>query len=528
VSLDSSSLFAHPPRVPDPRRAASLLAPVLDMSREQVLAKLTTDEPFVWIRRRLDAQVANAVRRLDLPMEAGQAFGFQSEAKRYYPGGTLAVHVIGFADIDQKGIEGTEKVFDEVLRGDSTGYLAVRDGRGASLLQLVHPSAREAKDVVLTIDLVLQHIVERELDRAMRETGARWASAVLIDPRSGEVLAMSSRPTADPNDYGSSNPEGRRNRAVTDAFEPGSTFKIVTVAAGLDTGAVHPEQRFDCGNGGIQVAGLRIGDYKPFGVLSLREIVENSSNVGMVRVSSMMKAATLDEYIRRFGFGDKTGIELPGEIRGILAPLAEWSGISAASLSFGHEIGVTPLQLAAAFAAVANDGVRVPPRIVLGTRDADGRFEPSERPEARRVVSSATAHTLGSILEGVIVRGTGRGAGVPGYRIAGKTGTAQKVIAGAYSDDLYVASFGGYGSARTPRVAGVVVLDSPSGDVHTGGAVAAPVFGRILADALAYLRVPADEDVLEAGLSNPVGGAAPASYRPAHARVGGGTVEGER
>jgi len=526
VSLDSSSLFAHPPRVQDPRRAASLLAPVLDLSRDQILAKLTTDEPFVWIRRRLDVEVANAVGRLDLPMGVGEAFGFQSEAKRYYPRGSLAAHAVGFADIDQKGIEGIEKIFDGVLRGDSTGYLAVRDGRGASLLKLVHPPSREPQEVVLTIDLVLQHVVERELDRAMRESGARWASAVLIDPRSGEILAMSNRPTADPNDFGSSSPEGRRNRAVTDVFEPGSTFKIVALAAGLDTGVVHPEQRFDCGNGGIQVAGLRIRDHKPFGVLSLREIVENSSNVGMVRVSSTMRPETLNDYILRFGFGDKTGIELPGEIRGLLAPLSGWSGMSAASLSFGHEIGVTPLQLAAAFAAVANDGVRIPPRIVLGTRDADGRFDPSQRPEPRRVVSSATAHTLGSILEGVIVRGTGRGAAVPGYRIAGKTGTAQKVIPGVgYSDELYVASFGGYGSIRTPRVAGVVVLDSPSGDVHSGGAVAAPVFGRILADTLAYLRVPPDEDPLKAGLPSPAGRAAPASYRSTPVRVGADTRE---
>jgi len=512
VSIDSSSLFAHPHRIADPERAASLLAPVLGMKRARILAKLRSDEPFVWIQRRLDSRVANAVRQLDLPVGHAEPFGFETEAKRYYPRGALAIHVVGFTDIDQTGIEGIERNLDEMLRGDPTGYLAVRDGRGASVLKLVQPPAKQPTDVVLTLDLVLQHIVERELDRAMRETGARWSSAVLLDPTTGAILAMANRPNPDPSRYGRSDPACRRNLAVTDTFEPGSTFKIVAAAAALDTGRIHTEQRFDCGNGSIRVAGQTIRDHHPFGMLSVREILEKSSNVGMVRVSRVLAPETLESYIRRFGFGDKTGIELPGESSGILAKHSDWSGRSAASLSFGHEITVTPLQMAVAFATLANDGVAIPPRIILGTRSANGPLERSEPPEPRRVISSRTAHTLASILEGVIVRGTGGAAAVPGYRMAGKTGTAQKPIPGGYSDTLYVASFGGFGSVRSSRVAGIVVLDSPRGKTHSGGAVAAPVFGRIMADALAYLRVPPDEDPLDLGTTE----LASRISRPAH------------
>jgi cell division protein FtsI (penicillin-binding protein 3) len=513
VSVDSSSLFAHPRRVRDVEKAAELLAPVLGVKRATIRAKLRSDEPFVWIRRRLDSRIANAVRQLDLPVGPGAPFGLETEAKRFYPRGALGIHVVGFTDIDQKGLEGIERSFDELLRGDPAGYLAVRDGRGAAVLKLVQPPARQPKDIVLTLDLVLQHIVERELDLAMRETGGRWSSAVLLDPTTGAILALANRPNPDPSHYGSSKPASRRNRAVTDVFEPGSTFKIVAAAAALDSGHVHPEQRFDCGNGSIRVAGETIRDHHPYGVLSVREILEKSSNVGMVRVSHGLPAETLETYIRRFGFGAKTGIELPGESAGLLRDRSSWSGRSAASLSFGHEISATALQMATAFAIVANDGVMIAPRVVLGTREEDGTLERAEPPEPRRVISSRTAHTLASILEGVIVRGTGGSAAVPGYRVAGKTGTAQKPIPGGYSDTLYVASFGGFSSVRSPRLAGIVVIDSPRGAAHSGGAVAAPVFGRIMADALAYLRVPPDEDPLDLETADVASARPRAAYR---------------
>ena len=292
VSMNCSSLLRHPRRVEDPERAAALLAPVLGDSRAKLLRKLDSERPFVYLARRLEPQTANSVRQLGLPIGGAHEFGFETEARRYYPQGRLGVHIVGFANIDQKGIAGIERVFDEQLRGDVTIRRAVLDGRRGAVVQTVQPPARDPVDVVLTIDLTLQHILERELDRAMRETGARWASALLMDPVTGEILALANRPTADPNRYGKFAADSRRNRAVTDMFEPGSTFKIVTAAAALEEGVVYPEQRFDCGNGSIRVAGVRIGDHKPFGVLSVREIIEKSSNTGVAQMAMRMPGAT--------------------------------------------------------------------------------------------------------------------------------------------------------------------------------------------------------------------------------------------
>lgn len=491
VSVNAWSLFAHPQRVEDPRSAAEALAPVLGTSAGRILRRLRAEAPFVWLERRLDQDTADQVRRVLGPHGMGRAFDFEVEARRHYPHGRLGVHVVGFTDVDQRGIEGIERVFDDDLGGDSAGYIAFRDGRGGNVLTLVRPPSRRPRDVVLSLDLVLQHVVERELDRAVRETGARWASAVLLEPGSGNVLAMANRPTVDPSRYGRSPVPARRNRAVTDAYEPGSTFKILTAAAALDTGRVDPEQRFHCGNGSLVLGGRTIHDSRPHGWLSLRRIVEESSNVGIVRVAQSLPPESLYEYIRRFGFHERTGVEVPGESRGLLSPVSDWSSTSRASLAFGHEIAVTPLQMASAIATIANSGIRIPPRLVLGTRKPDGTFVPSADSGRRRVISAATCRELTRMLEGVVTRGTGTRAALAGYRIAGKTGTAQRPLpGGGYSDEEYVASFAGFGPVDSPRIAGLVVLDSPRGDVHSGGAVAAPVFRRILADALAYLRVP--------------------------------------
>jgi len=347
--------------------------------------------------------------------------------------------------------------------------------------------------VALTIDLVVQHIVERELAAAVRETGSNWGSAVFLDPATGQILAMANYPSADPNHFAEAALQNRRNRAVTDTYEPGSTFKVVTAAAVLDAGTVHPEQRFDCGKGAARLDGRRIRDSSAHGVLSFREIIEVSSNVGMVHVVSTLDRRQLHDSIVSFGFSERTGIDLPGERGGMLRAVSDWSDYSRGSLAFGHEIAVTPLQMATAFATVANDGRMAPPRIVLGMRDENGRLEPAPGVEPFTVISERAAHTLAGMLEGVVVRGTGTRAAVHGYRLAGKTGTAQKWIDGKYSETHYVASFGGFAPVSNPRLAGLVVLDEPRGDVHTGGGTAAPAFGRVMAEALAYLRVPPDD-----------------------------------
>jgi cell division protein FtsI/penicillin-binding protein 2 len=497
VSLETWSLFAHPARVGDKAKAARLLAPVLDLPAERILSKLTSGEPFVWLKRRLDPAVADAVRRLDLPVGKAQAFDFKLEGKRFYPRGPLGVHVIGFADIDQKGIEGIESALDERLQCSRATYLATLDAKGGMVLQRVGPPERLPEDVVLTLDLVLQHVVERELDRAMQETGAKAASAVLIDPRNGQVLALANRPTVDLNAYGSAALGARKNRAITDLYEPGSTFKIVPAAAALDQGKVSPGQLFDCQNGVITIAGHTIRDHDARGILTLRGVLEHSSNVGMIKVARTLPKDVLHDYVRRFGFGRKTGIELPGETAGLLTPPARWSALTQPSMAMGYEIGVSALQMAGAAAAVANGGTWHAPRVVLGLRREDGSFEPAPVPEPRRVISERTARTMASLMEGVIEEGTGKQAWVAGYRIAGKTGTARKSAPGrGYSMRDRIPSFVGFAPSHQPRLAGLVVLDSPVGSRYYGGQVAAPVFARIMGEALTHLRIPPDEDPL--------------------------------
>jgi cell division protein FtsI/penicillin-binding protein 2 len=341
---------------------------------------------------------------------------------------------------------------------------------------------------------VLQHIVERELDRAMDETGAKAASAILLDPKSGQVLAMANRPAVDPRSYGKSSPEARRNRAVSYLYEPGSTFKIVSASAALEHGTVTPEQRFNCAS--YTVAGKSYTDVHKYGVLSVREILEHSSNVGMVQVGRTVPREQLRATIVDFGFGRRTGIELTGERSGDIPSIPHMSATSPAAMSIGYEVQVSPLQVASAFATIANEGLRVPPRIVLGTRDRDGVVRLAEPPEPHRALSARTAVTMTNILEGVVLRGTGQTARVAGYHIAGKTGTAKKVIPGGvgYTTHEYYASFGGFGPLKDPALAGFVLLDTPRGNFFYGGQVAAPVLGRILADAFDYMRVPPDDD----------------------------------
>lgn len=494
VSVMTSSLYAHPPRVKDPARTARLLATALGRPAREIEKLLRSDEPFVWIARRLDAKTAQAVKALDIPIGPGEAIDFQKEPRRRYPQGSLAVHVVGYADVDQKGIEGIELTYDDTLQGDPTKFVAVRDARGNEILQPLRPPAKRSRDVVLTIDLVLQTIVERELDRGMAESGAKAATAILLDPSSGQVLALANRPTVDPRSYGASRPGARRDRAVTDCYEPGSTFKIVSASAALDHGGVTPEQRFNCAS--YTIAGKTYSDVHKFGILSVREIVEHSSNVGMVQVGRTIPREELRKTIVDFGFGRATGIELPGERNGDIPSIAHMSATTPAAMSIGYEVSVTPLQIAEAFATIANDGIRVPPRIVLGTRDETGAFHPAPPPEPVRAISSRTAVTMMNILEGVVLRGTGRNAQEPGYHIGGKTGTAKKVLPGGrgYTSNEYFASFGGFGPLKRPALVCFVLMDTPRGGFYYGAEAAAPVFARIMADALDYLRVPPDDD----------------------------------
>ena len=493
LSLKTESLFAHPRRVTDPEQAARLLAPIIGPSASEIRKRLQSNKTFVYLDRFLEPDQVEAVRNLDLPIGETKPFGFLPSAKRYYPRDRLAVHVVGFANIDGVGVEGIEKHFNYELQGDSTVYLVLQDGLNGRVRQktLTAPK-KKPRDVILAIDLALQHVVERELGRAMRETGAQAASAVLMDPVTGQVLALANRPAADANRYGQASEQARINRAVVHQYEPGSTLKVVTMAAALEHGKVRPNQRFDCEWGTYTFRRRRIRDSPPRGILSAAEVLEKSSNICMVKIVSRLDPRTLHETIADFGFGGRTGIELPGELSGNLRPVADWSSQTQPSLSFGYEISVTVLQMASALAVIANDGIRVPPRLVLGLRDAEGRVRRYDPPPATRVIGSRAARELTSMMEGVVLRGTGTRAQLPGYRLAGKSGTARKVIDGRYSDTEYVASFGGFGPVSWPRLVALVVIDTPRGD-HAGGQVAAPVFRRIMEDALSYVRAPRDE-----------------------------------
>jgi cell division protein FtsI/penicillin-binding protein 2 len=493
VSVTTESLYVHPKHLENPTQVAKSLSPILGIPASRLEAELTANAPFRWLARRLEPRVAEAIRALPIPVGPGRPIDFQEEPRRYYPQGSLGIHVVGFTDIDQKGLEGIESRFDELLEGAGSLFLAQRDGRGGHVLQLIRPPLKQTRDVVLTIDLVLQHLVERELDAAMRETGAQAATAVVLDPATGQILAMANRPTFDPARVSSSKTAHRRNRAVTDLYEPGSTFKTFTAAIALDEGRTSPESRYDCSP--RRIHGKLYQDVHRHGVLSLREILEQSSNVGILQVGGALPRDLFRDRIVRFGFGAKTGAEVPGEAAGRVTPVEKMSGLSTVSMSMGYEIQVTALQVAAAMAAVANDGVWNAPRIVLGTRGEDGSLEPSPAAEPHPAISPRTAVTLANMLEGVVVRGTGTKAAVPGYRVAGKTGTSRKIGPdGRYSNREYMASFAGFAPVSSPRLAGVVVLDTPSGGVYYGGLTAAPVLGKILADALVHLRVPADGD----------------------------------
>lgn len=494
LSLKTASLFAHPRRVEEPETAARLLAPVIGLSRGEILRRLSSDKPFVYLERFLEPDQVEAVRALDLPIGEAAPFGFLPSSKRYYPRGRLGVHVVGFANIDGEGVEGIEREYDAELSGDPTVHLVLQDGLNGQVRQkTIRRPDKLSGDVVLTLDVVLQHRVERELDRAIRETGAAAASALLLDPVTGQLIALANRPAADPNRYGSATDGQRVNRALVHQYEPGSTFKVVAMAAALEHGAVRPEQRFDCENGLYAFRGRRIRDISRHDVLTAREVLEKSSNVGMVKITERLKPADLRATIDRFGFGRRSGIGLPGESPGRLPALGEWSAQTRPSLAFGYEVGVTVLQMASALGVIANDGVRVAPRIVLGVRDPVGRLRREHPATPRRVIGARAARELTAMMEGVVRQGTGTRARLDGYRLAAKSGTARKLVDGKYSETDYIASFGGFAPVSTPRLVGLVVIDSPRGEHYGGGQVAAPVFRRIMQSALGHLRVPRDD-----------------------------------
>jgi cell division protein FtsI (penicillin-binding protein 3) len=492
VSVRVESVVASPAKIADAEAAGAALAQALDLPVAELQALLASAKDFVFVARKVEPPTAAAVRALELP-----GVWFEEESRRYYPMGRVAANVLGFVGTDNRGLAGVESQYDSVVAGEMVHRRSLRDGRRGRLTVpgALGERANPGADLHLTLDAALQHVAESELADAIAQWGARAGIVVMLDVEDSAILAMASYPSFDPNVFGEASADAWRNRAVMDAYEPGSTFKMVTAAAALDTLAVHPDDRFDCELGGLTLAGTFIGDHKPFGVLSFREVIERSSNVGVIKAALRTGTEPIYRVVGEFGFGRRTDVDLPGESPGIVHPRERWKGLSTAYASFGHGLSVTPLQLANAYAALANGGRLHQPYVVRAIDHGNGP-EPVAHPEPQPVrLTPATLRGLSRLLEGVVERGTGTGAAIPGYRVAGKTGTAQKSDRTGYSATGRLATFVGFVPARAPRLVAVVMLDEPRRSTG-GGVVSAPVFSAVLGEALFYLGVPPDRDPL--------------------------------
>jgi cell division protein FtsI/penicillin-binding protein 2 len=495
VSVDS--VFAVPSEIPDPATAASLLAQVLNAEPKEILAKIESSRNFTWIARKIDADQSERLRGMNL-----KGIYFQKEFKRFYPKGDLAAQVLGYVGLDDEGLGGVERSFDEQLRGKPGKMLVSVDAKQRSLGR-VEKQPEPGQNIVLTIDENIQFIAERELQNAINQTHAQAGTVVVQDPHTGEILALASYPTFNPNAFRSSTPSALKNRAVSDVYEPGSVFKIVTLSAALEEKLTNPDEVIDCQMGAITVFGRVIHDHKPYGNLTVTQIMQNSSDVGAIKLGLRLGDQRMDHYIREYGFGAQTGVEVPGETRGIARRPERWTKSSIGSISMGQEVGVSSVQLVSMVSTIANDGIYTPPRLVAGElppSNSNGvhlqtvAFKPAGQ---HRVVSPLTAVEMKKILENVVLFGTGKKAILDGYTSGGKTGTAQKIdpATGRYSARNYIASFAGFAPVNKPMVTISVMLDSPQVGGHEGGLVSAPLFARVTQQVLAYMNVPHDADV---------------------------------
>ncbi len=485
TSVEVESVYAVPKAFSGAsiEQAATVLASCLSLPRDKIAARLDGDKSFSWLERKANPRTVDCVRDLNLA-----SVGFVAETRRFYPKRSLASQVLGYVGIDNEGMSGVEYALEEEIRGEPGRRIIWSVAKNRRAASRVEARSHAGRSAYLTIDENLQYIAETELGAAIRQSGSKSGIALVMRPRTGELLAMASFPSFNPNRYGDYPASHWRMRAVTDVYEPGSTFKIVAAAAALEENVTNEDERIDCGRGMIQVGSRVIRDSHYFDVLTFREVVEKSSNVGMIRIGQRLGKDRLEHYVHAFGFGAPSGVELPGESRGILRPAERWGPATLASISFGQEIGVTPLQMVTAANVVATSGYLMRPRLLLGFGNTDGRLVASFTPEpVRRVVKEETAIRLKELLVGVVERGTGQRARIEGYRVAGKTGTAQKAVRGGYSKTDYIASFVGFAPADTPELTALVILDSPTGD-HSG-ARAAAVFARIVKRSLRYLGV---------------------------------------
>ncbi len=495
VSIEMDSCFAEPRNVENIPHAAVKLAPLLSMTTAQVEEKLKGSKNFVWLQRRLSPDVVARIKELDL-----EGVGFVKESKRFYPNSEIASHVVGFTGIDPEGLEGIELKYDSTILG-GTGYLVTeRDALGRRVYNkgtVVNNSAK-GQNLTLTLDKNIQYIAEKELTKAVEENGAKAGIALVMEPATGRVLAMANYPSFNPNAYNKSSAQELRNRSIADSFEPGSTFKIFLIASALEEKSIRPGDGFNCENGSYSIGGRTIHDTHKYGYLSVSQILKYSSNIGSAKIGVRLGQEKLYTSLSNFGFGQKSGIDLPGESGGMLRSKNRWFGVDLATISFGQGVTATALQIATAASAVANGGLLMKPYLVEKISDDSGKVQRVIAPEVkRRVISEETAKTVARMLEGVVMEGgTGVNAAVDGYRSAGKTGTAQKVdpLTRGYSVNKRTASFVGFVPLEKPRLTIVVVIDEPKTSSY-GGIVAAPAFSAIAQQSLCYLKVPLDREM---------------------------------
>lgn len=492
MSINVDSVFAVPAEMPKPASTISLIARITKQDPRELLAKCEAAKTFCWLARKPDPEISARIRSLNL-----RGVYFQKESKRYYPKNELAAQVLGYVGMDDSGLSGIERQYEGQLHGRPGQMLISVDAR-KQWFGSVEKQPEPGENVVLTIDEKIQYIAERELETAIQQTHAISGSVIVENPRTGEILALANRPTFNPNLSREITSEKLKDHAVSDVYEPGSTFKLVTISGALEEKVTRPDEMFDCQMGSIVFNGMRIRDSKPHGLLTVSDVLAESSDVGSIKIGLRLGDERFYKYIRSFGFGQQTGIELPGETRGLTKPVSRWSKVSIAAISMGQEIGITPLQLVGLISTMANDGVYVSPRIVAATTQPQSApqmiaFHPVN---SRRVISTMTAAEMRQMMQGVVLHGTGKKALLIGYSSAGKTGTAQKVdpLTHAYSHTKYVASFAGFAPVNNPAITVAVVLDSAVG-LHQGGQVSAPVFTRIAQQVLEYMHTPHDLEI---------------------------------
>jgi cell division protein FtsI (penicillin-binding protein 3) len=486
ISIPMDSVFGDPTEIKDASLVAGLLSRVLNIPAEEIETKIREAKTPVRLAKKLSPETVQRIDDMNL-----KGVFFQKENRRVYPQRESLAHALGYVDTDEKGIGGIEYAFDKQIRGMPGRMMVMADGK-RRWYDRSEAAADPGASVVLTVDETIQFIAEKELARGMEETHSRYGTVVIQNPNTGELLAFANSPTFDPNDAGSYSEQVRMDRGVSAAYEPGSTFKVITMTGALENGVTNPDELIDCQMGSITVAGRLIHDWHPFGILSVRDVLANSSDVGSIKVAMRLGAPKFYDVIHSFGIGQLTGIELPGENRGILRPVDNWIASSIGSVAIGQEVSVTPVQIISAISAVANGGMLYKPRIV---KEIQGGSPPLilSHPAPQQVTDATTAATVRGMMETVVLSGTGKLAQLNGYTAAGKSGTAQQIDpnTGRYSPNKYIASFVGFAPVNEPALTILIVFDSPEG-AHHGGEIGGPVFKRIAEQVLAYMDVDHD------------------------------------